>query len=125
MRWKHPAHTTGNLTSSGSAITFGQWNHFILQADFNTSTYQLFLNGSQVASDGFVDPGISGFSDAPLATVAYPDGIGANATASGTAYFDNYVISTSAAATPEPAMLGVTAIAIIIAASRIRRRVRR
>lgn len=118
----YQARTTGSLTSSGTAVTFGRWNHFALQADFNTGTYQLYLNGSQIASDGFVDPGITGFSDAPLTTVAYSDGIGANATASGTAYFDNYVITTSATAMPEPAMLGAVVVPIILVARRIRRR---
>jgi hypothetical protein len=116
----YQAHTTGNLAAAKASATLGQWNHFVLQADFNTSTYELFLNGSQIASDGFVDPGIVGFSDAPLATVAYPDGLPANAAASGTAYFDNYVIST-ATAVPEPEACSTLA-AIVFAFTRHRRR---
>lgn len=114
----YQASTTGNLTATGSSVTFGKWNHFDLQADFTTDTYQLFLNGSQVASDGFVDSGISGFTDAPLSTVAYPDNVTANLAASGTAYFDNYVVATSAATVPEPAVLGLFAMGIMILASR-------
>ena len=111
-------HTTGVLIETGVKTAFGQWNHFALQADYNTSTYQLLMNGIQIASNGFVDSGIIGFSDAPLATVAFTD-TAANAAASGTAYFDNYAINTTN--TPEPTMVGFLGLAVLGLGSRRRR----
>ena len=117
----YQASGTGNLTPSGASVFFNTWNHFVLQADFTANTYQLLLNGSPIASDGFVDPGITGFSDAPLATIAYPDLIGSNGSASGSAYFDNYTITT-ASTVPEPGTPAVCTILVAMSVCLGRRR---
>jgi hypothetical protein len=100
---------TGAIAETGKLINFGEWNHFAIQADYATNTYQVFLNGAQVASTGFVDGGIVGFSDAPLAAVAFGD-TPADAAAGGTAFYDNYAVTTSSTAVPEPAVVSLLAL---------------
>lgn len=102
---------TGFLTETGTIVPFNTWQHFGLQLDYDTSTYQIFYNGTQVVSEGFVDSPILGFSDAPLAGLAGSNDPG-DLNATGTAYFDNYVINVI----PEPTVftiLGIAALGIL------------
>ncbi len=106
------AENTGFYTESGVVVPFNQWHHFAMQLDYNTSSYQVFFNGTQVVSEGFVDGPILGFSDAPIATVRGSDD-GNDPTATGTAYFDNYLLYTSSSPVPEPASFGLMAMAAV------------
>ena len=111
--------STGAIIETGTLVPFGQYNHFALQLDYTTDTYQAYVNGVQVASEGFVDDPILGFSDAPIAALAITQDT--VATAAGTAYFDNYVIRTSAVAVPEPGSMMVLGLAVVGLVARRRR----
>ncbi len=84
---------SGVLTETGLIVNFNQWNHYRLVLDFTSDTYLGYVNGSQVASTGFVDRGfgLNNFTDADIATfAAAADGISQSASA--TAVFDNFVV---------------------------------
>jgi hypothetical protein len=82
--------TTGFLTESGFNVQFDAWNHFTLELNYQTKTYTIYVNGDDKATTGFVDDAVVNFTDAPLAALAAT--ADTRATATGTAYFDNYVI---------------------------------
>lgn len=103
---------TGFLTETGTLVPFSTWQHFGLQLDYDTSTYQIFYNGNQVVSEGFVDGPILGFSDAPIATLA-GSGAPGDLGATGTAYVDNYIINVTNAPLPEPASIAIFGIAAL------------
>ena len=86
--------TTGFLTESGFNVQFDVWNHYTLELNYGTKTYTIFVNGDDKASTSFVDDAVA-FTDAPLAALAAT--ADTRATATGTAYFDNYVIDIEAA----------------------------
>jgi hypothetical protein len=91
----------GFLVETGVKAPFGQWNRYTLEIDYQSDEYRVIYNGTEIASSTFVDPGITGFTDAPLAALAATfESLG---TASGTAYFDNYSIEI----VPEPSALAV------------------
>ena len=110
---------SGILLETDSLVTFGQFHHFTLQLDYLTKTYQAYVGGVEVANEGFVDDPILGFSDAPIAALALTED--SVATAAGTAYFDNYVIRTSAVAVPEPGSMMVLGLAVVGLVARYRR----
>lgn len=90
--------TTGFLTETGFAVPFGVWNHFTLELNFDTNTYTIYVNGDDKATTTFVDDAVVAFTDAPIATLAATaDTV---ATATGTAYFDNYIIDIEAVVPP-------------------------
>jgi hypothetical protein len=82
--------TTGFLTESGFNVQFGVWNHYTLELNYDNDTYTIYVNGDDKATTGFVDDAVVAFTDAPLAALAAT--ADSKATATGTAYFDNYVI---------------------------------
>jgi len=100
----------GNLTATTSVVPFGQWNHYTLELNYGTKQYRGLLNGTAIVTSPFIDPGIVGFTDAPISTLASTfDTI---ATATGTAYFDNYTITV----VPEPAcfaLVGLGSLALL------------
>ena len=90
--------TTSALTETGTIVALGQWNQFTLEVDYATDTYTVFVNGEARASTTFVADAAAGFSDAPIAALAASaDTV---ATATGTAFIDNYRIEVSAEPTP-------------------------
>jgi hypothetical protein len=86
--------TTGFLTETGFNVHLGEWNHFTLELNYTTKTYTVFVNGDDKATTGFVDDGVVGFTDAPLAALAAT--AESKPFATGAAYFDNYVIDIDA-----------------------------
>lgn len=91
----------GALLAPGPTVSFGAWNHFQLRLDFTTQFYSFYLNGAQVGlAEGFVDGLITHFTDADISALAAA-GDSASFALTGTAYFDNYIISD--ASVPEPA----------------------
>lgn len=95
----------GALIETGVEAPFGQWNRYLLEIDYNADQYSVSFNGTRLATTGFVDDGIVGFTDAPLAALAATgDTIGL---ATGTAYFDNYSIEI----VPEPSALAMVGLA--------------
>lgn len=91
----------GFFTETGVIAPFGVFNRFLLEMDYNTQQYRAYFNGVQVGTSPFVDPGIIGFTDAPLAALAAT--FESIETASGTAFYDNYSIEI----VPEPTALGL------------------
>ena len=87
--------TTGFLTEAGFNVQLGEWNHFTLELNYDTDAYTVYVNGDDKATTGFVDDGIVGFTDAPLAALAAT--AQSLPVATGTAFFDNYVIELDAA----------------------------
>ena len=82
--------STGVFVETGFDVNFGQWYHFTLELDYTTDTYTVYVDGVPRGSTGFVDDGVTGFTDAPLAALAAT--AQSRATATGLAYFDNYRI---------------------------------
>jgi hypothetical protein len=84
---------SGVLTETGTVASFNQWYHYRVVLDFASDTYRGYVNGSQVASTGFVDRGfgLNNFTDADIATfAAAADAISQSSSA--TAVFDNFVV---------------------------------
>ena len=83
--------TTGFLTETGATVAFGAWNNFEIRLNFTTRQYSVFLNGTFLRTEGFVDqanvPGgldhITDIAMAGLTAAANSDAL------TGTAYFDN------------------------------------
>lgn len=101
---------TGNLLETGVVVSRGAYHRLGLVADFNTKTYNMFVDGNFVQSAPFVDPAAQAFTDAPLVTFAVSETGFVNAT--GTAFFDNYRIEQI----PEPAtgaVLALTAVGLL------------
>jgi hypothetical protein len=78
------------------------WHHYMLDFDYTTQTYSAFVDNVElVSNETFFDPGQTQFTDADIASLQdVPSGFD-NPT--GTAYFDNYVVSS----VPEPTGLGL------------------
>jgi hypothetical protein len=60
--------------------------------DYATQTYRLIYDGREVLATGFVDPGITDFTDADIAAIGGAADANSQG-ASGTAYFDNYKVT--------------------------------
>lgn len=98
----------GALVETGEVAPFGQWNRYLLEIDYGADEYSVFFNGARLATTDFVDDGIVGFTDAPLAALAAEGG--SISTATGTAYFDNYSIEI----VPEPSTLAVVGLGSLV-----------
>lgn len=94
----HQDGNTGAFAETGARVNFGEWNHFVLEVDYAADTYTVFVNGDAKATTGFVADAAAGFSDAPIAALAAS--VDTVATASGTAYFDNYAVEVFGEPTP-------------------------
>jgi hypothetical protein len=84
---------TGALTETGRTVAFNQWYHLRLVFDFLNDNYRGYVNGSLVATTGFVDRsyGLDNFTDADIAAFAAGfDEVSQNL--SGSAVFDNFMI---------------------------------
>jgi hypothetical protein len=84
---------TGALTETGRSVAFNEWYHFRLVFDFLNDNYRGYVNGSLVATTGFVDRshGLNNFTDADIAAFAAGfDEVSQNL--SGSAVFDNFMI---------------------------------
>jgi hypothetical protein len=100
----------GFLVETGVDAPFGQWNRYMLEIDYQNDEYSVYFNGARLATTTFVDPGITGFTDAPLAALAAT--FESIDFAAGTAYFDNYTIEI----VPEPtamALVGLGSLALL------------
>jgi hypothetical protein len=111
----YQAQDTGFLTETGSAVAFGAWNRFHIELDYSTHLYELRLNNTSLGTFGFVDQnnvvgGLNQFSDADIAALA-GGGDPASLAATGTAYFDNYLVR-EGMCIPEPAAAVLAAMGI-------------
>jgi hypothetical protein len=91
----------GILAATGDIVAPGAWHHYTLELNYGTKQYTGYLDGAPVVTSPFIDPGITGFTDAPISTLAST--AESLATATGTAYYDNYSITV----VPEPAGLAL------------------
>lgn len=83
--------TNGALRATSTFIPRNEYHHYTLTANFAQKTCSIYVDGSLVHTEGFVDPTAAAFTDAPITTLAATTNYLAQAT--GTAYFDNYTIS--------------------------------
>jgi hypothetical protein len=99
-------HPVNGFTPTGDVVAFGTWHRLGITLDYDLDVYSVFLDGVLKATTSFATPGGDDFTDAPLAAVAAA-GDAASQAATGTAFFDNYVITSAprAVAVPEPASL--------------------
>jgi hypothetical protein len=96
------------ITPNDDTVTFDQYNNFDLALDYNTSTYSVSLNGALLESGlPFFTAGATELTDADISALQASDSATSNAT--GVAYFDNYSVSS----VPEPASLGLVAMAAL------------
>jgi hypothetical protein len=108
----YQAEDTGFFTETGALVTFGQWNNFHIQLDFLLHEVMVALNGSVIATTGFVDHnnipgGLNEFTDADISAIAAA-GDAASQALGGTAYFDNFVVVESMLpCIPEPTSLAL------------------
>ncbi len=107
---------TGYVISSGNGgfytpaytAPLDQWNNFILQLDYNPSntavqTETLFVNGVATSSGSFTTTGQTQYTDGDLTSVdGTYDSSNIEIASSGTAYFDNYQVTATNTAVPEP-----------------------
>lgn len=88
--------TTGYLDSTGITVSFNQFHTFKMLLDFDTQQYQVYVDGTLVETQGFVDSSpanpITSFTDADLSALA-AEGDPLSQAATGSAYFDDYVVS--------------------------------
>jgi hypothetical protein len=84
---------SGVLTETGTLVNFYQWYHYRVVLDFATDTYRAFLNGSLLATTGFVDRsfGLDNFTDADISTFAAAEDP-VSQSLSSSAVFDNFLI---------------------------------
>ncbi|TWU25781.1 hypothetical protein [Bythopirellula polymerisocia] len=120
---------TGFYTETTSTVSFGAWNHFRIDLDFQLHEYSTFLNGSPLLMGGVGDYSepfeegsmLDDFSDAPIAGLAAagdPDSQGLV----GTAYFDNYKVFQVDVKVPEPGSLMLVMAALVAMPMSRRRR---
>jgi hypothetical protein len=81
---------TGYLLETGTVLARGTYHHYRLSIDFAQKTYSVLVDGNLVRTEGFVDTTATRLTDAPVATLAAT--ADSTATATGTAFFDNYRI---------------------------------
>ena len=106
---------TGVLTETGTVIARGTFHRYSLIANFTTKRYSVLVDGGLLRTEPFVDNAVT-FTDAPIATFAAT--AASAGTASGTAYFDNYTITTI----PEPGNVALLLGGwVLVAASRFSR----
>ncbi len=85
---------TGDFVAPGPTVAFGAWNSFAILLDYAAQQYSVFLNNTLVAGGiGFVDGLFTTFSDAPISGLTAAAG---SEDLTGTAYFDNFTITTNA-----------------------------
>lgn len=104
---------TGAHTSTSTFLSRNAYHHFTLSADFTSKAYSVYIDGTPLHTEAFVDTTATSFSYAPIAALA-----SALSTETGKAYFDNYTI-TQSAAVPEPA---AAAMLVLGGAALLRRR---
>lgn len=110
------AGSTGFLTETGTFATFGEWNNFRIELDYSTDMYSYYFNDGLLGTTSFVDAGVGGFTDADITAIAAA-GDATSQAATGTAYFDNFVVSE----VPEPGSLALLAMGVGLLVSRRRR----
>jgi hypothetical protein len=82
---------TATWVGSGQFFTRNAYHHYALSLDFKAKTYTVAVDGAPVVTERLVTRKLTQFTDAPIFTAA-----AAAPTETGTAYFDNYVITTTA-----------------------------
>lgn len=104
-----------------ATVDFDVWNSFRMVLDYSTDTYYSFVNDILVYTTGFESLGADQFTDADMAALAAA-GDAASQAATGTAYFDNYLVfeTDDFSKIPEPASLAIALLAVGMAASRRR-----
>ena len=115
---------TGVLTPTGDVVTFGDWDHYQIKLDYSTDQYSIFRNFAMLGTFGFVDPGLDQFTDADIAALAAA-GDAAGQAATGTAYFDNFLVREGACPIPEPNTLAIIGLGLVTFAATHRRGSRR
>jgi hypothetical protein len=115
---------TGVLTPTGAVAAFGEWDHYQIKLDYSTDEYSIFRNFAMLGTFDFVDPGLDQFSDADIAALAAA-GDHLSQAATGTAYFDNFLVREGACPIPEPSTLAMIALGSVTFAASRRRAARR
>jgi hypothetical protein len=89
----YQAEDSGIFLESGSTITFGNWNHFQIELDYSADEYTIYLNGSPLVTEGFVDraQGLDDLSDADISAIA-AGGDTVSQAQTGTATYDNFIV---------------------------------
>jgi hypothetical protein len=111
---------SGFLLETGQTVAFNTWNQFRMVLDYTNDRYTVFLNGTPIGSQGFVDGGIDDFTDADIAILA-AGGDPASLSAAGTAFVDNYVVQYEV---PEPSSVAFLLIPFAMLGRATARRVR-
>ena len=81
---------SGAYIGTGFYPDLKRHQHYRLSLNFTSRTCSLFANDQLVHTEGFVNPAVTNFTDAPLVTVA-----AASVDETGSAYIDNYRIDST------------------------------
>ncbi len=110
------------LVETGATVDFGVWNSFRMVLDYSTDTYYSFVNDILIATEDFESLGADQFTDADIAAIA-ASGDAASQAATGTAYFDNYLVfeTDDFSKIPEPTTLAISLASLAFAAVSRRR----
>lgn len=83
---------TGYLTETGVTVAPDQWNSYRMILDITLDSYSVFLNGSHLATIGFVDGGsLEQLTDADISTFAAA-GDPVSQGLAGQGFFDNFLV---------------------------------
>jgi autotransporter-associated beta strand protein len=86
---------SGAYTGTGFYPDLKRHQHYRLSLNFTARTCSLFANDQLVHTEGFVNPSVTNFTDAPLVTVA-----AGSVDETGSAYIDNYRIDSTTSKLP-------------------------
>ena len=100
----YQAQDTGYLVETGTTVSYDVWNHYRILLDYGADQYSVYLNGTPLATTGFVDRalGLDYFTDADISALA-AGGDSESQAATGTAYYDNFLVQE----VPEPSTLAL------------------
>lgn len=109
--------TPGNFSTVGNdeKVAFNTWQHYTMALNYANNTYAIYLNGAFKGSGNAFLNSTTTFTDADVSALQ----TSASTNPNGVAFIDNYNIITT---TPEPASLGLIAIAVLGCSLRTRRR---
>ena len=102
--------TTTSDPTTDAKVTFGQYNNFEMSLDYSTHTYSISLNGTPLVSGiAFLSAGVTALTDADISALP-ADAVAFNN--AGTAFFDNYVVTSVPEPTTALLTLGLGALAL-------------
>jgi hypothetical protein len=81
------------FSATGAFVNYDEWNNFLVTLNYTNDTYDYFLNGVLLGTTAFVDASAQTNELTDVTISALPGaGDPASLAATGTAYFDNFIV---------------------------------